>query len=340
MRTTKYIILLFTVLSTCFVSAQDLFTTIDVLRPGRVQFPETVNNVLIVNNAVQQPHDYAHQSRLMGQMTSNAIIDTDSALIYFLTTFTQSLDQQHYFNSVDLLEKSQNTSGRYFEQHPLGSLQIDHLRKMYDADAVIVLNRLILSDLIEDFVTAEDDFCAVLEARCVSVWQIFMPNQERPLPLTLSDTLVWSNTDYRRSDALEALPDRRDALLDMAIISAQTTAEQLVPHWEQRDRYFYEHSDRVMKEALDLFYHKQWDEAIGKWYEAYQRGNNKLKARAAANMAGAFEIEGDLNSAYYWAKMAAEHFGSGFFSTDRQQQQNLEAYADELKIRLIEAESL
>lgn len=337
----RHISILLSLLCVLAVSAQDYYTTIDVLRPGRFTFTKDVQHVLIVNNSVPQPHDYAHQSRLMGQITNNVVVDTDSALIYFLTTLSQTLDDQHFFSSVDLLEKSQNNSERYFEQHSLTALQVDHLRKLYDADAVVALNRLLLSDILEDYLTADDDYYAYLEVRCVSVWQIYLPGQERPQALTLADTLVWENRDYRRSDAIDALPNRRDALLDMAIYSAETIGKRLVPHWEQRDRYFYYNSDRQMRAAMDSLYHKRWDAAIGEWYSAYERGNSKLKACAAANMAAAFEIEGDLRSAYYWAIKAAEYFGDGFLTTNKQQQQtNMLAYARELQIRIREEEIL
>ena len=322
--------------------AQDYYTTIDILRPGCLAFPPSVNNVLVVNNAVNQPHDYGHQSHLAGQIRTTTKVDTDSAILYFLTTFTKSLEEQEFFENVDLLEKSLNNSEQYFQQHPITSLQADHLRKMYDTDALIVLNRLILSDLVEDFMTDADDYYAALEVRCVSIWHIFLPNGGQPQSLTLADTLVWENRDFRRSDAINNLPDRRDALLDMSIYSAQATAKKIVPHWEQRDRYFYKHSDRRMKAGIDSLYHKKWDAAIGEWYAAYQQSsNNKLKARAAANMASTFEIEGDINSALYWAQQAAEHFNTtSFFGNEQRQYENMILYAKELSARLKDEELL
>ena len=329
------------VFCTLIAGAQELYTTIDVMRPGCFDFPIDAQNVLVVNNAVQQPDDYGHQSHLAGQIRSTTQVNTDSAILYFLTTFTQSLGEQDYFTNVDLLEKSQNTSGQYFRQQPLTSLQTDHLRKKYDAEILLVLNRLILSDMVEDFITDEDDYLATLEVHCVSVWHIFLPESEQPRSLTLADTLFWENRTYRRSDAINNLPDRRNALLDMSIYSARESARKLVPHWEQRDRYFYTHSDRQMKVAVDSLYRKRWDAAINLWYAAYQRGNNALKARAAANMAATFEIEGDLNSAFYWANQAADLFGKKtFFASDYQHYTNLTAYVQELSVRIKEEETL
>lgn len=337
----KQLFILLSLMLTSIAGAQDYYTTIDILRPGRVTFPKEAQHVLVVNNAVNQPHDYAHQSRLMGQITSNVTIDTDSALLYFLTAFSQTLEDQEFFGSVDLLETTQNTSERYFEQHSMTGLQIDHLRKMYDADAIITLNRLLLSDMLEDYLTTDEDYYAYLEVHCVSIWHIYMPGQERPTAITLSDTLLWENRDYRRSDAIDALPNRRDALLDMAIYSAQSIGRRLVPHWEQRDRYFYYHSDKQMQAGMDSLYHKKWEGAIGEWYSAYERGNTKLKACAAANMASAFEIEGDLRSAYFWAQRAAEHFGDGLLTNNKQQQEaNMRAYANELQMRIKEEDLL
>ncbi len=331
----KIISILILTITTVIVSAQDYYTTIDILKPGCLVFPSSVSNVLVVNNAVNQPHDYGHQSHLAGQVRSTTIVDTDSAVLYFLSTFTKSLEEQEFFDNVDLLEKSQNHSGQYFQQHSITSLQADHLRKMYDADALIVLNRLMLSDLVEDFMTDADDYYASLEVRCVSIWHIFMPNGGQPQSLTLADTLVWENRDLRRSDAINNLPNRRDALLDMSIYSAEETAKKIIPHWEQRDRYFYKHSDRRMKAGIDSLYHKKWDAAINEWYNAYQQGNNKLKARAAANIAATFEIEGDINSALYWAQQAAEHFNNhDFFGNEQRLYENMVLYANELSARL------
>ncbi len=253
----KKIYLISLLMAALTINAQDLYTTIDVLRPGCISFPSNIKNVLIVNNALPQPRTYGHQSQLSGQLKTNVDVNTDSAILYFLTSFSRALTEIDYFDNVDLLEKSQNKSNLYFAPSQLTPLQVDHLRKMYDADAVIALNRLLLSDILEDFPTTDDDYYASLEVHCVSVWHIFIADSDDPKALTLADTLVWENRDYRRSDAIGALPDRLDALLDMAIYSAQSTAEKILPHWEQRDRYFFTHNDRRMKAAMDAFYHKK-----------------------------------------------------------------------------------
>lgn len=335
-----YIISAF-LLTALAINAQDLYTSIDVLRPGCFVFPQEIKNVLVVNNSLKQPDNYGHQTQLSGQLKTNVDVNTDSAILYFLTSFSRALADKQYFDNVDLLEKTQNKSVMYYTPSSLTALQVDHLRKMYDADAVIVLNRLLLSDILEDYLTTDDDYYAYLEVHCVSVWHIFLTDNDDPRSLTLADTLIWENRDYRRSDAIEALPDRRNALLDMAIYSAESTVNKLLPHWEQRDRYFYTHNNRTMKAGMDAFYHKQWDEAIDLWYEAYQSGNNNLKARAAANMAATFEIEGDLNSALYWAQQAVGLFYNlGVFSNSHEQYTKMVRYTTELQQRIKEEEEL
>lgn len=333
----KYIFTILLIATSLAASAQELYTTIDVLRPGLISLPQDVSHVLVVNNAVTQPHNYGHQSRLSGQMPSNIEIDIDSAVFYYLTSFTQQLNSDDYFGGVDLLEQSQNIAKNFYQLTTLNELQIDHLYKLYDIDALIVLNRLMLSDIVEDaFDTEFQDFYASLEVKCTALFSVYFPNQAKPQAISISDTLIWEYEDINRTTALNKLPNRRDALLDMAIYSAERAAKKILPHWQQVDRFFYTHNDKTMRAAVDQLYRKHWDEAINLWYEAYQTGKSKIKARAAANMAATFEIEGDLQSAYYWAKTAAQHFDEGFFTSDPIQKQKMLNYAKELQIRIQE----
>jgi hypothetical protein len=64
-----------------------------------------------------------------------------------------------------------------------------------------------------------------------------------------------------------------------------------------------------MRKGASLARESKWPEAIAKWETYFRSQSNKVdKAKAASNIAFAYEMKGDMEEAYTWAVIANDLF--------------------------------
>lgn len=331
-----YIISIVILLSSTFMAyAQQWHTTLDVRRPAAKQLPAAVNDLLVVNNAVSQPDNFGHAVVSYGVNRGSESIDLKEVPQLMLFAVTERLDYSGMFSSVGLVSKSQN-AGSFFSDVSLNSRQADSLAGMYMADALLVLDKVVIYDKHE-LLRDDYDYYAVLEAYTTSTWTLLTKQGGgwRSAVIIHADTLVWEESSYDSSLALQQLPDRHTALLDMATYSAERFAAQYIPQWETVDRYLYQNRNDLLAEGMTHFTYRRWQQAAETWQAAYEaaKDGDETKAYAAADIAVAEEIQGDLQSARQWAKRSAEAFGRMKSADAAQQQVNVTYYMRELEQR-------
>lgn len=328
-------------------TAQQLHTTLDVLRPARKSFVKNINNLLIVNNSIKQPDDFGHSLVLYGSNRGNQSIDLSGAAKSVLFAATKEFDYSGLFSSVGLVEYSL-ANGTFFAGNSLSHETVDSLCKQYGADALLSLDRVIIYDLQEAFLDENYNHQVVFEVFATTMWT-FSFTDGTIQSLSRSDTLYWEGNSYNSSLALQQLPDRQTALMDVAEYAGEQFAKQYLPQWETVDRYLYENSNDLIQIGLTKFTHRQWNDAIDIWQQAYDDAIGKgrksktdyqTRAYAAANIAVAQEICDNLSAAQQWAKSSAEAFGKIDTADAAQQQVNLTFYMRELEQRLKEIVSL
>lgn len=342
----SFVIFLLSLLSVS-VFAQQWHTTLDVLRPAAKTFPQGVSDLLIVNNTVQQPEDFGHALVAYGSVKGNESIDLSQAATRCLFAATQQFDFSGLFSSVGLVVKSQAT-GTFFASNSLLRPQTDSLCSTYEADAALSLDRLVIYDRKEIDLDVNYNYYAYLEVYAVSSWTLTRRNGQITT-LTHVDTLYWESLSRTSSEALEQLPDRQTALLDVAEYTGEQFAKKFIPQWETVDRYMYENTDSLMKEAMRHFTYRRWEQAIELWQSCYdlsKSGSKKQKnltencAYSAADLAVANEITGDINAAIKWAKLSIEAFSKMESADAAQQQVNMTFYLRELEQRKKEEQEL
>ena len=327
--------------------AQQWHTTLDIRRPATKAIPDNVEDLLIVNNAVRQPDDLGHSTLDDGQSSGPQSFDLSKAPAQVLFAAAEKLDYSYFFWSVGLVPESQN-KGTYFSGETLTISEVETLCQNYNANAVLALDRITLYDKQESFLGDNSDYYAYLEIYANSSWTLFYRsgNSWASTILTHSDTLFWEGKDYDRTLALEQLPDRHEALLDVAAYTGELFAESLIPQWSTVDRYLYENQNPLISEGMKHFTYRRWEKAVEVWEEAYEADYDRKKERyenrayAAANIAVAEEILGDLVASRQWAKESADAFGKIGTADAIQQQVNLTFYMREIEQRLKDENNL
>ena len=328
------------------IVAQQWHFTIDEYRDAERKELRGVRSVLVVNNALVQPNDFGHSTVLDGDHKSGISIPLNKALLYSLFSLTQTLDESGDFDAVELLDVSQNTSTNYYARQSLSASQVQNLIQTYEVDALLVLNQLVLYDVLEAFQTDEGGQYAYMQAFAQSHWSMYFADAtRRSQTLSYADTLLWeSKVEYTRTQALNQLPNREDALLYLASTLGEGLGKSFVHSWVAVSRYLYDIDDTHIKAGLQSFHYQRWEEAIYHWQQVANEEatserlkvkgkDNTAAAVAAANIAIAYELLGDYSLACDYANEACRLFGALKTAWARQQQANIRYYLEQLRAK-------
>ena len=331
------------------VAAQQWYFTIDEYKDAERNALRGVRNVLVVNNALVQPTDFGHSTVLDGKNQSGIEIALDRAPLYNMFSLTQFLDASGELTRVELLDKSQNSSTNYYQRMVLSQERANKLIQMYEVDALLVLNQLVLYDVVEAFLTDEGGYYAYMQAFAQSHWNVYYSDHRPVKTITQADTLVWeSNIENTRMQALNKLPNRQEALLYLATTVGEALGQSLVPSWEPVRRYLYTADNIHVQNGLDAFRYQRWEEAIHHWKQVANDETGKTPktsktsktpkttkatAVAAANIAIAYELLGDYSLACDYANEASRLFGALKTAWGRQQQVNTRYYLEQLRAK-------
>ena len=344
----KHTILFCLLLLVMPVAAQQWYFTIDEYKDAERNALRGVRNVLVVNNALVQPTDFGHSTVLDGKNQSGIEIALDRAPLYNMFSLTQFLDASGELTRVELLDKSQNSSTNYYQRMVLSQERANKLIQMYEVDALLVLNQLVLYDVVEAFLTNEGGYYAYMQAFAQSHWNVYYSDHRPVKTITQADTLVWeSNIENTRMQALNKLPNRQEALLYLATTVGEALGQSLVPSWEPVRRYLYNDDNEYVQKGINAFRLQRFEEAIGYWQlvmgdeEASSKTSKtsktpkttKATAVAAANIAIAYELLGDYSLACDYANEASRLFGALKTAWGRQQQVNTRYYLEQLRAK-------
>ncbi len=287
-----------------------LYTSIDVLRPAKVIFPADVNHLLIINNSLAQPHHYGHKTELFNETQKSMRVDADSIAIFALASFTESVIAKEFFASVNLIHNSINSGNDFFTVSLPDKSSVSYLANQNQANGIISLNRMLVNDIQGEIYNQEENtFIAYLEAKYEMQWSIHFPEKNKVFTLITNDTVYWESESFNRQRALNGLPDRRDALIDGALISGERVVKNFIPYWEQADRYLFNSSNKTFKAGLDSVYVRNWEGATQVWDALLNKLNNQYqKGKVAHNLSVVSEINGNIQKAYDYAAIALECF--------------------------------
>ena len=311
---------------------QQWYFSVDERYPSEHTQLQNKQRILVVNNALSQPSDFGHTTMIDGESQGNVEINLSRSVLYCLFATTQAMESTGEFDAVELMDISQNHSTNYYTRTPLSFSQAERLCADYQADALLMLNQLVLYDIVESFPTDNGTYYAYLQAYAQSHWTIHYAGQPREVTFTQADTLLWeSDLHYNRAQSLSELPARQEALLYLARELGNRLGTSFAPSWQTTRRYIYDLPD--LQTGLDDFRLQRWNSAINQWVTHIDSKDKKTAACAAANIAIAYEMLGDYASACDYALRASRLFGAWKTAYGRQQQVNTRYYLAQLQAR-------
>ena len=338
----RLILTVICIYTTVALHAQQWYFWIDEWQPAERVALKDAQDVLLVNNTIVQPADFGHSIVVDGNEVAHEHISLDDAALHCIFAATQAMDERMEFTRVEMQEKSQNISTNYYVRNTLSNQKMQQLCREYQVDALLILNQLVLYNVLESF-SSEDgsSYYAYLQAYAQSHWTVYRTNTNRSYSFAVADTLLWeSDWQYTRTSALSQLPSRNEALLYLAREVGINAAASLMPQWVPAKRYLYQQDNANLQAGLTSFRYQRWQEAITYWLlvvndEAKSNDNKKAAACAAANIAIAYEMLGDYDSACDYAQRAISLFGAWKTAYGRQQQVNIRYYLEQLRARKV-----
>ncbi|MCL2596070.1 MAG: DUF6340 family protein [Paludibacter sp.] len=308
------LLLMSAIFAACSMPHHLLYTTIDVLRPASMVFPENINNLLVVNNCVQQPETQGHTLSLLNDQPKPISVNTDSLPMFLLSALNEEIEDKGFFTDNVLIVNSINTRDDFAKISPILPAQVKNLMEQTGTDAILSLNKLELNDLLsEGYNVYTNEYVLGLDAIYNSYWTLqFTDNQQNTQTFIFQDTVYWESSSYDRRQLINNFPDRYDALVDGALYVGQKMINRLVPYWEENDRYIFEINNPIVQQGMDSVTIRDWTGAISLWQKAVEQTEKpKEKALIQHNIAVAQEISGDLSGALNIISQAIVNFGLG-----------------------------
>ncbi|MFA6702994.1 MAG: DUF6340 family protein [Dysgonamonadaceae bacterium] len=310
----KFQLLLLVVINGLLSSCAGIkYLTIETHEPAQVTLPANIRSVLIVNNVVEQPEDIGHSLKKIGSKDFVHIkANIDSTAIFYTEALSQFLNEENYFENVVLLNKPLRTDNDFWEQNPIDPQTMNNLRNVTGTDAIISLDKLIVQTNREDQFVQQNIIYGNLKANIHSIIHVYLPSLDGKIPtIQFNDSLTWEGFDLKKSLSMDEfmLPTREDAIKKLTVYAAEKMTYVFSPHWVMQDRWYYTLPNTPMRQGEVLAQDNKWIEAIERWEFFYNTENNKnKKAKAANNIALAYEMIDDMDNAHEWIVISEDLF--------------------------------
>ena len=259
----------------------------DQLCPAEVSLPEGVRSVAVVNNMPSIPEAKRGMATLGslngdGKQTAEALAG--------------ALADADYFSQVIICDSALNgkPASDDTEIRSLSKEEIGRLIQDLGVDMLFSLDRVFVQNVKKEihYPGISEPWPVVL-TQVTPVLSIYSPVRERPVRVVApTDSLDWD---------LDRMPSDKFLLEQVAEFSAHLLARQLAPYWEHTDRVYYTGGCVEMRDAAVCIREGDWAGAKELWLSLFEhRKSDKVKARAALNLALASEMLGNLEEARKW----------------------------------------
>lgn len=312
--------------------------TIQTQEPAQVVLPKSVGKLLIVDNVVGQPYDIGHSKKRLGRSIEEKVsVRTDSLSIIYTEALTQFLNEEGFYDNVMLYDKPLRSDNEYWREEPLTPEKMLELKKITGADAVVSLDKLLVTSDWQDLFVQEGYPYSKVSGKISSVLRVYLPNLEGQIPtVQYIDSLYWEGFDISDGMAYAefVVPHAEHALKELVIYAADKMTYVLTPHWVTQERWYYTLPSSTMREAEAFAAQSKWEEAIAKWDSFYNSTKNKTdKAKTASNIALGYEMLDDIETAQEWVTIAQKLFDESTPSSSLERKR-ISIYKTEIERRL------
>lgn len=311
---------LLSILFLLFTSACTVYKDyqIEVYSPGVIAIPPDVQNVALVyrnfkyNNDTLQ-HFYQDDFRL--KKAKNDPGNLDSVLVHLcMQELAKNLKDHNTFNEIRIFPD-------LFKPHSgnkLPTLDFDMIGKITSsANTDLLISLETYSYFYSEYSETEELPTPSNEVITAAVWAVYDPINSKLLERkTMIDTVYWNSYDdqgnYKRS---AKLPPRITALKIASQMAGENYAKRFFATWQTVNRMYSVPPLPDFAEADTYIQKGEWDNAILLWRRYADDSNGKMAINARYNLALAYEMKDDLDTAEKWL-LAAQKIAMDYRSQE------------------------
>jgi len=283
---TRYLFILMTsiVLSSCVTIRQ---CPIETLHPAKLTFTGSKNNIAIC----------APQTLLVEAIRSNITatgIQADSLIANILYSL------QHFWEDAPGFEDT-----HFF----IYIVKDDEFPTFPNVDLVVQLYGLQIANTYYGQQYGFFEWEAYLYVQYVAKWSVRDKSGNLIDEFTDRDLMVWpSGMQEGKAEAVDKLPDVKDAWWDMGIALAKNYITRIVPQWQTgvREIYMINKFPELSQQAYRAMQNNGYARAVDIWENMLmlcrKNGQKKMKSQITYNMAVANEFKNQLDEAIHWAQ--------------------------------------
>jgi len=336
-------LLVFATLFISVFSCNKYHFTTGILVPADITISQDIQSVGILNRSLPEKGNWL-QNLAEGLLSGESIMADREGSMNCIRGAANTLNVNPRFRAALMEGEDYKGTGTKQFPIPLEWAEVDNLCKKYGVDAVVSLETFDSDILLvrgskerkkkENGVdVAYLEYFAELRIRVNAGWR-FYDNVNKKLidQQVFTDEKMWVGTGLTPDEAMRKLPRKRAAINAAGVFAGEMLAFRISPKWLTASRTIYKKGggQENFKKAKDEARVKNWDE-IEKLMDPLTRlQNNKHAARACHNTAVTYEMRGDLQQAYDWAKKAYKLHKKSIYRS----------YVNQLYVRIMDQDKL
>jgi tetratricopeptide (TPR) repeat protein len=282
---------------------------IEVYKPGEARVPASAQNAAIVYRNFKYREDtlqHYYKNNFQLRKAKNDPENLDSLLVTAcINELANELQNNDAFDEVYIFPTD------IFERHTAEHLPhlpaelTENVTQASGADVLLVL------ETFSSFFSAYPqtfDSPKTHEVITVTVWGIYDPvkkvNVERK---TMIDTVFWNGYDDQGNYRKDYTPPPRLTALEMAsALAGKNYARRFYATWQTVNRMYSVPPLPDFSDAAFYFEEGKLDNAIALWQRYADDSNGKMAINARYNLALAYELKDDLDTAQKWLTAALQ----------------------------------
>ncbi|KAF0238551.1 MAG: hypothetical protein FD181_923 [Prolixibacteraceae bacterium] len=290
---------------------------IDIFKPGEIAIPPNIENIALITRNFKYSNDtlqhYYKDNNVLKKATNDPK-KLDSILVSnCMNELASNLKANKNFNRIHIFPEvfKIHTSSKL---PPIDFEILDKLTSETLTDLIISLETF--SYFYAEY-SADAGVQKPREVITASVWAVYDPALNKTIERkTMIDTVFWSVYDeqgnYQKNSKL---PPRLSALQIASRIAGENYSKRFFASWQPVKR-MYSIPPLPDFEAAEKYLVKgEWDNAIMLWKRYAADKNGKMAINARYNLALAYEMKDDLETAMQWLA-AAQQIAADYRSKD------------------------
>ena len=305
--------------------------TIEVQEPAPVTLPPDIANILVVNNSVPQPSDAGIYRMYRGKPVEGIALNLDSMASVATLSLASQLQKSRFFGQVLTSPVSLRSDDEWMSKKPLPDSFKTETFDVQGFDGIISIDRLLF--LFEQKMV--NDYYSSFRLTGSIACSIYIYSRNNPLSsFTISDSLSYSTPVL--GDSIEVFKKLPESIIEYLFSGmGEHLSRMIIPGWSEKSRYLYAGSQARMQEALRFAQKNKWSHAINLWNDEYELAfQPNDKGRLASNLAVAYEMLDQFNTALQWANSAKNYFRETGKTDTSPENARIDAYIIDLQKRI------